>query len=60
MGKKKKVELSSYAIGGGLFIGMGVGFFFLQESALYFLACMFIGLGMGLVAATLISRKKKQ
>jgi hypothetical protein len=55
----KKDDKSSWAIGGCLLIGMGVGFFFLKESALAFVACMFIGLGLGLVLTTLISRGKE-
>ena len=41
-------------------MGMGVGFFFLKESALAFVGSMFIGLGLGLVITTLISRGKEQ
>ncbi len=55
-----KDDKSTWAIGGGLFVGMGVGFFFLQESALTFLGCMFSGLGLGLVIAPLISTIKGQ
>jgi hypothetical protein len=54
----KKNDKSTWAIGGGLLIGMGVGFFFLQESVFAFLGSMFIGLGLGLVITTIISRKK--
>ena len=53
----KKDDRSTWAIGGGLFMGMGVGFFFLKESALAFIGSMFIGLGLGLVITSIISRK---
>jgi hypothetical protein len=56
----KKNDKSSWAIGGSLLIGMGVGFFFLKESALAFVACMFIGLGLGLLITAIISREKKE
>ena len=54
----KKGDKSSWAIGGGLLIGMGVGFFFLRTSALAFIGSLLTGLGLGLVIATIISRRK--
>jgi hypothetical protein len=53
-----KDDKSTWAIGGGVLIGIGVGFFFLRESALEFVACVLIGLGLGLVITTLVSRSK--
>jgi hypothetical protein len=53
-----KRDKSSWAIGGTLLIGMGVGFFFLKEDPLAFVACLLIGLGLGLVIAPLISKCK--
>ena len=58
--KKNKSDKSTWAIGGGLFIGMGVGFFFLKESALEFIGCMFAGLGLGLVITTFVSRNNSK
>jgi Na+/phosphate symporter len=52
----KKVKASSWAVGGGLIAGLGVGFFFLKTSALAFVGCMLIGLGLGLLAAAVLSR----
>jgi hypothetical protein len=54
--KEKKVKASSWAVGGGLIAGLGVGFFFLKTSALAFVGCMLIGLGLGLLAAAVLSR----
>jgi len=54
--KNKKDDKSTWAIGGGLLIGLGVGFFFLQESALAFVGSMLAGLGFGLLIASLISK----
>lgn len=51
-------DKSSWAIGGGLMIGLGVGFFFLQQSALFFVGSILAGLGLGLVIAPIISRNK--
>ena len=59
MDKKNRLDdKSTWAIGGGLLIGLGVGFFFLQESALAFVGSMLAGLGLGLVIASLISKVK--
>ena len=49
-------DKSSWAVGGGLLLGLGVGFFFLPESALAFVGSLLAGLGLGLLAAAVISR----
>jgi hypothetical protein len=54
----KKGDKSSWIIGGTLFMGMGVGFIFLRYDPLIFIACIFIGLGIGLVITPLISKIK--
>lgn len=53
----KKDDKSSWAIGGGLLFGIGVGFIFLQQSPLAFVGCIVAGLGLGLVITSIISRK---
>ncbi len=55
---EQKNKYSSWAVGGGLLAGLGVGFFFLETSALVFIGCMLIGLGFGLFAAALLSRMR--
>jgi len=55
----KKTDKSSWAIGGSTLIGLGVGFIFLKTSALIFVTCILIGLGMGLVIAPFIPNKSK-
>ena len=52
----KKDDKSSWAIGGGLLLGIGVGFFFLQASPLAFVGCILAGLGLGLVITSIISK----
>ncbi len=52
----KKGKVSTWAVGGGLLAGLGVGFFFLETSALAFVGCMLIGLGFGLFAAAVLSK----
>ncbi|MBW1845730.1 MAG: hypothetical protein JRG81_06335 [Deltaproteobacteria bacterium] len=55
---KKNDDKSTWAIGGGVLIGIGVGFFFLQESPLAFVGSILIGLGLGLMITAIISNKK--
>jgi hypothetical protein len=54
----KKDDKSSWIIGGTTCIGIGVGFIFLHTSALLFVASILIGVGVGLVIASIISSKK--
>lgn len=51
----KRQDKSTWAIGGGLLIGLGVGFFFLPESGLAFVAAIIVGLGVGLIVAAVLS-----
>ena len=53
-------DKSTWAIGGGILIGLGVGFFFIQESALAFVGALLSGLGFGLVITSIISSKGGQ
>jgi hypothetical protein len=41
-------------------LGIGVGFFFLQESALAFVGSILIGLGLGLMVTSIISAVKRR
>jgi hypothetical protein len=54
----KKTDKSTWAIGGTTLIGIGVGFIFLRVSPLFFVASILIGIGLGLVITSLISREK--
>ena len=56
----KKNDKSTWAIGGCLLIGIGVGFFFIQKSPLAFVGSMLVGLGLGLVITAIISSINKQ
>jgi hypothetical protein len=53
----KKDDKSTWAIGGGVLVGIGVGLFFLQASALAFVGSILAGLGLGLVVTAVISSK---
>ena len=54
-----KSDKSSWAISGTTLIGVGVGLIFLKTSVLFFVASILIGIGSGLVIASVISRKKE-
>jgi len=58
--RNKKDDKSTWAIGGTTLIGLGVGFIFLQASALFFVASILIGIGLGLVITPIISSRKGQ
>ena len=50
-----KEDKSTWAIGGGLLLGIGVGFFFLSTSIFAFVGSILAGLGLGLLATSIIS-----
>ncbi len=56
--KEKKEDKSTWAIGGGIMLGIGVGFFFLKFSTLYFIGSILAGLGLGLMVTSIISRDR--
>ena len=49
-------DRSTWVIGGTTLVGVGVGFIFIQTSALVFVASILIGLGAGLIITPFISR----
>lgn len=54
----KKSDKTTWAIGGGVVLGLGVGFFFLHQSALYLIGSLIAVLGIGLLAAAILSKIK--
>jgi hypothetical protein len=54
----KKDDKSTWAVGGGLLVGTGIGFFFLQASALAFVGSILAGLGLGLLITAIIASRK--
>jgi len=54
----KKDDKSSWAIGGMTLIGVGVGLIFVQTAPLITVASIIIGIGIGLVITSLLSRSK--
>ena len=55
----KKEDRSTWIIGGTTLLGIGVGFIFLEKSALWFVASVLIGVGLGLIIVPIISKKKE-
>jgi hypothetical protein len=47
------------AIGGGVLMGIGVGFFFLHQSPLFFVGSILAGLGFGLLVTSVMSAMKR-
>lgn len=56
--EEKKSDKGAWAIGGGVLLGLGIGFFFLQQSALYFVGSLIAGLGVGLIVSAILSKIK--
>ncbi|UCF09931.1 MAG: hypothetical protein JSW65_07690 [Candidatus Bipolaricaulota bacterium] len=52
--ERKPVDRGGLAIGGTTLIGVGVGFVFLQTSALLFVASILMGVGVGLLIAAVL------
>ena len=49
----------AWIIGGSTLFGLGIGFVFLQQSVLYFVASILIGTGVGLLIASIIPTEKE-
>ena len=56
MASKKEEDKSSWATGGGLLLGLGVGFFFLPDG-LAFAGSLIGGLGLGLITTSIVSKR---
>lgn len=56
--QKKKEDKSTWAIGGGLLLGLGVGFFLLPNT-MAFVGALLGGLGLGLIMTSIISCNSK-
>ena len=54
------LDRSTWAVGGGVLLGLGVGFFFLEKSALAFVGCILGGIGLGLLVTSILSTLKRR
>ena len=60
MSESNKVQdKSTWAIGGGVLLGIGVGFFFLQQSVFAFVGSILGGLGLGLMVTSITSALRR-
>jgi len=48
-------DRSSWAVGGGVLLGLGAGFFFMHISIFAFLGCLLAGIGLGLIVTAILS-----
>ena len=55
----KKDDRSSWAIGGMTLVGVGVGLIFVQTAPLLTAASIIIGIGIGLLITSFLSRNKE-
>jgi len=53
----KGLDRGLWAVGGATLIGLGVGFIFIQTSVFFFLASLLVGIGVGLLVASLLPSK---
>lgn len=51
-------DKDSWAVGGGLLLGVGIGFFFFPESIFAFVGSIIGGLGLGLLVTSILSALK--
>lgn len=56
--ENKMEDKSTWAIGGGTLLGLGIGFFFLGGNRHAFVGSLLGGIGAGLIITSIISRKK--
>lgn len=53
----KNAVSTAFAIGGGLMLGLGVGFFLLTINPLFFVGSLIAGIGLGLLLGAYLARK---
>lgn len=60
MSDKIMEDKRSWAAGGGMMLGLGVGFFLLEQSPLYFTGSLMGGLGLGLIVGAFLTKPTKE
>lgn len=56
--KSSMDERGAWAVGGGLMLGVGVGFFLFHLSVFFFVGSIIAGLGLGLIIAAFVPKSK--
>ena len=54
----KLSERGAWAIGGTTLMGLGVGFVFIRTNVLAFVASLLVGIGLGLLVASIIPGRR--
>ena len=54
----RDIDRRGWAVGGSTLIGLGVGLIFVQRSIFVFIACLFVGIGAGLLIAAVLPRAR--
>jgi len=54
----KLSDRGAWAVGGGTLVGLGVGFIFITTSVFAFIASLLIGIGAGLLVATVLPNRR--
>jgi hypothetical protein len=59
---KKSVasSISSLIMGGTTMLGLGAGFILLERSALAFIGCLMVGIGLGLVIGPIATKRSAE
>lgn len=52
-------DKSTWAIGGGVLLGLGVGFFFFEKSVFAFVGSLLAGMGLGLLVTSILWAVKR-
>ena len=57
VGSTRRNDRGTWATGGGVILGLGLGLFFLPHSALAFVGSLLGGLGLGLIITAILSTR---
>jgi hypothetical protein len=55
----RRVDKTSWAVGGATLVGLGIGLLFVKTSVLAFLASILVGVGAGLLIAAILPGRER-
>ena len=55
----RRVDKTSWAVGGATLVGLGIGLLFVKTSVLAFLASILVGIGAGLLIAAILPGRER-